>query len=200
MFTGIVEAVGRISHACAEDGARRIRIGADLAAELAIGQSIAVNGVCLSVVSATEQEFEVVAVEETLRKSTLDALQAGTPVNLERAMRLHDRLDGHLVLGHVDTTASVSRLRSARGSRLYRVQLGEAQMQYVIPTGSIALDGISLTVARMDESGIAVSIIPHTYEHTACSTWVAHRHVNVEFDAVGKYVARHMERSGTLFH
>ncbi len=200
MFTGIVEAVGQISRACAEGGAKKIRIETDLAAELAIGQSIAVNGVCLSVLSATEQEFEVVAVEETLRKSTLDALQAGTPVNLERAMRLHDRLDGHLVLGHVDTTAPVSRLSSARGSRLYRVQLGEAQMQYVIPTGSIALDGISLTVARLDESGIAVSIIPHTYEHTACSTWAADRLVNVEFDAVGKYVARHMERTGTLFH
>lgn len=193
MFTGIIEAVGRIKHACAEGGGKRIRICADLATELAPGQSIAINGVCLSVELAAEQEFEVVAVEETLRKSTLDVLEPETPVNLERAMRLQDRLDGHLVLGHVDTTAPIHRLG---GSRLYRVQLKKAHMQHVIPTGSIALDGISLTIARMDELSITVSIIPYTYEHTACSAWQSGRRVNVEFDAVGKYVARHLARSG----
>ena len=195
MFTGIIESVGRITHACAEGGGKRLRIGTGLAAELAPGQSIAVNGVCLSVELASARDFEVVAVHETLSKSTLDALEPGTPVNLERAMRLQDRLDGHLVLGHVDITAPIHRLQD---SRLYRVQLGKAYMQYVIPTGSIALDGISLTIARMNESSITVSIIPYTLKHTSCSAWQSGGRVNVEFDAVGKYVARHLAGSKTL--
>ena len=172
-----------------DGGGKRLRIRAAVSGHLAIGRSIAINGVCQTVIETSHDTFVVVAVEETLRKTTLGSLFSGLPVNLERAMLLQDRLDGHLVQGHIDATALITQVCKERTARLYTVELGAEHLRYVIPVGSIALDGISLTVAHIDGVRITVSIIPHTFDHTACSTWCAGSRVNVEFDMLGKYVA-----------
>ena len=172
-----------------------MQIKARLAAALTIGQSVAVNGVCQTVVEKHDNKFVVVAVEETLRKTSLGALMAGSPVNLERALRLSDRLDGHLVLGHVDQAGTVRSVHEQGANRLVRVAYDDRFNKLVVGAGSIAIDGISLTVAHLDNSELTVAVIPHTYAYTNCATWQADTLVNLEFDLIGKYVARQVEAS-----
>ena len=193
MFTGIVEETGLLVAADMHRGARRMKVRGDRLANSEIGSSIAVNGACLSAVGCVDTTVEVVAVQETLSKTTLGSIAVGSPVNLERAMQLHHRLDGHLVLGHVDCTAPIVRAHKERTERLFTIQLSDADLPYVVPTGSITLDGISLTVARLKGAYLTVTVIPHTFDHTACATWKVGTKVNVEFDVVGKYVARQLK-------
>jgi riboflavin synthase len=155
---------------------------------------VAVNGACQTVVAVEGRTFDVVAVEETLRKTTLGAFQAGQPVNLERAMLPTSRLDGHLVQGHVDATAAVTAVEVLETSRLFRIRFDARFAPYVIPVGSIALDGVSLTVARLEDPELTVAVIPYTYAHTNISTWQVGAAVNIEFDLIGKYVGRWLER------
>ena len=198
MFTGIVEEVGRIAAVEPLEGGRRLRIAASFAPELRVDQSVAVNGACQTVVGVEGGTFEVVAVEETLAKTNLGALEAGGRVNLERAMRPDGRLDGHLVQGHVDTTGEVVGIEKLADSWLVRVRYPERFAPYLIPVGSVTLDGISLTVARLDEDpevpALTVAVIPHTWQHTTVADWRAGRAVNLEFDLIGKYVVRALER------
>ncbi len=197
MFTGIVEETGRLVAAHMDRGARLMQIRGDRLAHTENGSSIAVNGVCLTAVNCVDTTVEVVAVEETLRKTTLGSLVIGSPINIERAMRLKHRLAGHLVLGHIDTTAPIIPVRKEGTERLFVIQLAVMHLPYVIPTGSITLDGISLTVARIEGTHLTVAVIPHTFDHTACATWQVGARVNVEFDVVGKYVARQLELGAT---
>jgi riboflavin synthase len=196
MFTGIIEVVGQIEAAEELSGGRLFRLSCSFADELRPDQSVAVNGVCLTVVKAEGGAFEAVAVEETLSKTTLGALRKGDPVNLERAMRPGDRLDGHIVQGHVDATSEILAVQELHDSRLISVSLEPRFSSYIIPVGSIAIDGVSLTVARLGERDFSVAIIPHTLELTNVSSWTPGTRVNIEFDLLGKYVARWMEARG----
>ena len=188
MFTGIIEEIGTIAAARDLGGGRRLRVEATMAPALRPDQSVAINGVCQTVVAVEGTTFDVVAVEETLRKTTVGALTAGMPVNLERALQPTGRLDGHFVQGHVDATGEVVSVEKEQTNWLYRVRFDPQFAPYLIPVGSIALDGISLTVARLDETELTVAIIPHTYENTTVATWTPGSRVNMEFDMIGKYV------------
>ncbi len=196
MFTGIIEEVGKIAAVRDLGGGRRLSVEAKMAPELRPDQSVAVNGVCQTVVAVEGTTFDVVAVEETLRKTTFGALTAETPVNLERALQPTDRLDGHFVQGHVDATGTVIAVEKEQTNGLYRVRFEAQFTPYLIPVGSITLDGISLTVARLDERELTVAIIPHTYDHTNVPTWKPGTRVNIEFDMIGKYVVRWLARQG----
>jgi len=196
MFTGIIEEVGKIAAMRDLGGGRRLSVEAKMAPELRPDQSVAVNGVCQTVVAVEGTTFDVVAVEETLRKTTFGALTAETPVNRERALQPTDRLDGHFVQGHVDATGTVIAVEKEQTNGLYRVRFEAQFTPYLIPVGSITLDGISLTVARLDERELTVAIIPHTYDHTNVPTWKPGTRVNIEFDMIGKYVVRWLARQG----
>ena len=196
MFTGIIEEVGKIAAVRDLGGGRRLTIEAQMAPELRPDQSVAVNGVCQTVVAVEANTFDVVAVEETLRKTTFGSLTASRPVNLERAMQPTGRLDGHFVQGHVDATGTVTAVEKEQTNWLYRVRFDAQFAPYLIPVGSITLDGISLTVARLNETELTVAIIPHTYDHTIVSTWQPGTHVNLEFDMIGKYVVGFLARQG----
>lgn len=199
MFTGIIEEVGRIRRVETYGGGRRFVIEASFAGSVHPDQSVSVNGCCQTVVAVDEGTFTVVAIEETLSKTAFRLLSDGDAVNLERAARPDTRLDGHIVQGHVDVTGEIVGVEILETSRLYRVAFEENFAPYVIPVGSIAIDGISLTVARVGGRGedgrhqLTVAIIPHTYENTVVPAWRKGRLVNLEFDLIGKYVARWME-------
>jgi len=198
MFTGIIEEVGRVADVRDLGGGNRLTIEAALAPELRIDQSVSINGACQTVVEVDPEQgtFAVDTIEETLRKTTFGSLEAGTPVNLERAVKAGDRLDGHFVQGHVDTTATIVEVEREDTDRLYTIEFDPEYAAYLIPVGSIAVDGISLTVARLDESTFTVAIIPHTYTETTVSeTWRKGAAVNLEFDLIGKYVARSLKAS-----
>ncbi|MBO6574752.1 MAG: riboflavin synthase [Rhodothermales bacterium] len=194
MFTGIVETVGRVAAVTPQGGGVRLRIDTPFAGELRVDESVCVSGACQTVVAQDATSFEVVAVEETLAKTNLASLKAGSPVNLERALKMGGRLDGHLVQGHVDTTGTVTDVQQLETSWLCSVQFDDAFGPYVIPVGSICLDGISLTVARLEGSRLTVAVIPHTWENTTISNWKPGSTVNMEFDMVGKYVVRFLEQ------
>ena len=195
MFTGIVETVGRIGSVRDRGGGKRLRIASGISDELKIDQSVAVNGVCLTVVDRSEETFDVTAVEETLLKTNIGSLTEGSPVNLERAMKADARLDGHLVQGHVDATGRVTDVVAQQTGRLYTIGFEPRFSRYLIPRGSITVDGISLTVARLEEDAFTVTIIPYTFEHTTAAEWQPGTRVNLEFDLIGKYVIRHLRQT-----
>jgi len=191
VFTGIITEIGTVERTERLGGGVRLAIRAPKSgAELHANDSVAVNGVCQTVVSMSRSVFRVEAVEETLLKTTLGELTGGSRVNLELPVRLNDRLGGHLVAGHVDGVGVVEEVVSQASSQLFRISYNREFSRYLIPIGSIAVDGISLTVARLEGNTFTVSIIPHTLEHTTLG--VAHQgtRVNLEFDMVGKYIER----------
>ncbi|MEM6644684.1 MAG: riboflavin synthase [Bacteroidota bacterium] len=195
MFTGIIESVGSIAAVHDLGGGKRLTVAAPFAGELRVDESVAINGACQTVVAQTNDTFDVIAIEETLRKTTFGQLRTGQLVNLERAMRPTARLDGHIVQGHVDATGTVVSVQQEQTNWLYTVRFPERFAAYVIPVGSIALDGISLTVARLDEHTATVAIIPHTYDNTVINMWKPGDAINVEFDMIGKYVVGWLERT-----
>jgi riboflavin synthase len=193
MFTGIIQEVGTVAAAVQRAGGVVLAVRAPTCAkELRVDDSVAVNGVCQTVVRCAGDVFEVEAVEETLRKTTLGSLGQGTPVNLELALRVGDRLGGHLVQGHVDCVGDVVSVEKRPMSWMVRVSFPERFARYLIPVGSVAVDGISLTVAGVEGSLIVVSVIPHTLEKTTLADVAAGRRVNLEFDVIGKYLERLM--------
>lgn len=196
MFTGIIEEVGKVEAIEERGGGRRLTIAAKMAPALRPDVSVSVSGACQTVVDVRSETFSVIAVEETLRKTTFGELAPGDPVNLERAMQPSSRLDGHFVQGHVDATGTVLGVEEEASSWLYRIGFDARFAPYLIPVGSITIDGISLTVARLEENTLTVAIIPHTYEHTTVPTWTSGKEVNLEFDLIGKYVVRWLERRG----
>ncbi len=191
MFTGIIQEIGTVAGVVRRAGGIVLSVRAPGSAkELRIDDSVAVNGVCQTVVRCAGDIFEVEAVEETLRKTTLGALDHGSRVNLELALRVGDRLGGHLVQGHVDCVGDVESVEKRPMSWMVRVGFPEPFSRYVIPVGSIAVDGVSLTVAAVERSTFTVSVIPHTLEKTTLVDVGAGRRVNLEFDLVGKYIER----------
>jgi riboflavin synthase len=197
MFTGLIEAVGEVAEVRAMESGFRIRIRTDVAAELREGESVAVNGVCLTTINPRRDEWEAEIGPETARVTSLGALRAGSIVNLERALRADGRFGGHLVLGHVDGTGTVHDIRPADEFTWLTVGLPEALAPYVIHRGSIAVDGISLTVAALTRSTFDVQIVPFTWAHTNLRALRAGDAVNLECDMVGKYVLRAVEMMGT---
>lgn len=198
MFTGIIEEVGTIAEVGMLTGGRRLRVSCSFSSELAVDESVAVDGVCLTVVARDADAFEAVAVEETLSKTVLGDRQPGDGVNLERAMVLGARLDGHLVQGHVDATGVIDRIDALDDSHLVWVRYPAEFAETLIPRGSITVDGISLTVARLDEppGTFALAIIPHTWDKTTAGRWAEGDRVDLEFDLVGKYVLRASRTNG----
>ncbi|MFM2136594.1 MAG: hypothetical protein RL021_1994 [Bacteroidota bacterium] len=192
MFTGIIETVGKVSRLQREGGNLRITLKSSVSGELKIDQSVAHNGVCLTVVAVDGDTYEVVAVDETLKKTNLASLEEGMPVNLERCMRLGDRLDGHIVQGHVDTTARVERIELMDGSWNFFFRYTAQEGQVTVPKGSVCVNGVSLTVVDSGKDAFSVTIIPYTYEHTNFNSLKTGDKVNLEFDIIGKYVARLM--------
>lgn len=189
MFTGLVEETGVVRTVRPQGGGRRLTIEARrVMDDLKIDDSVAVNGCCQTVVARTATTFDVEAIEETLAKTTLGAFVAGTRVNLERAMQLGGRLGGHLVQGHVDCRGTVGSIEELDTSHNVWVEFPEEFARYVIPVGSICIDGISLTVARKDGNRLMVSIIPHTWKETTVGELRPGAMVNLEFDLVGKYI------------
>jgi len=184
MFTGIVEEVGRVVKA--DEG--RLRIEATFAASLLPGQSVCINGACLTVTAAHAETFGVTAVQETLRKTTLGLLRPGSRVNLERAMPANGRFEGHIVQGHVDGTCRIEAVQREGENRLYTFESPPNFLPYLIPRGSITLDGISLTLAHVAPPRFTVAIIPFTHMHTTARDWQQGTRTNMECDAIGKYV------------
>jgi riboflavin synthase len=184
MFTGLVFGTGRV--ATRRDG--RLRIEAPVT--LRHGASIAVNGVCLTVVEADAEGFEVDVMDETLRRSSLGTLADGDAVNLETPLRVGDPLDGHMVQGHVDGTGTVAAVRDEGTSRVVRIEAAPELLRYVVEKGSIAVDGVSLTVSAIDHEAFEVSLIPETLERTTLGQAASGRIVNLEVDVLAKYVEK----------
>ncbi len=189
MFTGLVEEIGTIAEVTETGGARRLRVQATtVTRDLGIDDSVAIDGCCQTVVEHGADWFTVVAVEETLKKTTFGDFTAGRQVNLERALRAGDRLGGHYVMGHVDCVGTVIEASTLESSWLFRVRYPEEFAPLVIPVGSIAINGVSLTAADVAANTCMVSIIPHTFEMTTFGRLALGDLVNLEFDMIGKYV------------
>jgi riboflavin synthase len=193
MFTGLVEAVGEVTEVKPTPGGSRIRLGTTLAPELANGDSLAVNGVCLTVIASDADSVHMDIGPETARITTLGTVRRGSVVNLERPLRADSRLGGHFVQGHVDGTGTVEELRQDGESYWLTVMFPAALAPYIVRKGSIAVNGISLTVAGVDDRRFDVQIIPYTWTHTNLQSTKAGDPVNLECDILGKYVARSVE-------
>jgi riboflavin synthase len=193
MFTGIVEEVGEVVQTVPSGGNLDLLVRAAMAGELAIDQSVAHNGVCLTVVDLPSTAYpgcyRVTAVEETLRRTGLGLLKPGDGVNLERSLRLNDRVDGHLVQGHVDTLVTCTDRHDRNGSWEFRFELPKED-RFLVEKGSICLNGVSLTIASLRTDGFSVAVIPYTMQHSTFRSLEPGGQVNVEFDVLGKYVAR----------
>ena len=192
MFTGIIETIGTITGLKKEGSNIRISLSSSFTSELKIDQSVAHNGVCLTVVKIHEDIYEVVAIDETLQRTNLGDQKVGAKINLERCMKLGDRLDGHMVQGHVDTVATVISVKEADGSWIYAFEFPKADGHLTVEKGSICVSGVSLTVVDSKDNSFSVAIIPFTKEHTNFRDLQKGDRVNIEFDVVGKYVVKLM--------
>lgn len=190
MFTGIIETLGRVQEIQKDQDNVHITVASDITDELKIDQSVAHNGVCLTVVAIKENAYTVTAIAETINKTNLSHWKVGDAVNLERAMKLGDRLDGHIVQGHVDQTATCIAIDEAGGSWHYTFEYDETLNNFTIEKGSITVNGVSLTVVNSKKNQFSVAIIPYTYEHTNFNAFQMGTIVNLEFDVIGKYVSR----------
>ncbi len=192
MFTGIIETLGEVVSLKNEGDNTHIEIKSSITPELKIDQSVAHNGVCLTVVAIEGDCYVVTAIKETLDKSNIGDLTIGSNVNLERAMKLGDRLDGHIVQGHVDQTAICEDIKETNGSWYYTFTYDACLQNITIEKGSITVNGVSLTVVNSKENEFSVALIPYTMEHTNFNTFKVGTVVNLEFDIVGKYLKRLM--------
>lgn len=190
MFTGIIEDLGTIEKLQKEGGNLNLTISSSITTELKIDQSIAHNGVCLTIVDIDNEKYTVTAIQETLDKTNLGILDKGDKVNLERAMKLGDRLDGHIVQGHVDQTGTCISVVEENGSWIYTFEYGSEKDNITIEKGSITINGVSLTVVNSKLNEFSVAIIPYTYEHTTFHSIKEGDKVNLEFDVIGKYIKR----------
>lgn len=191
MFTGIIEEVGKVEEISKQGRTLKLRIKArKILNDLKVGDSININGACQTIIETDGDSFTVEAVEETLRKTNLGQLKTDDLVNLERALRFSDRLGGHLVTGHVDCVGKIKSIAKKNGSFLYEFELPEKFMGYLVEKGSVAIDGISLTVVNVLKGSFTISIIPFTLENTTLGTKKVGDLVNVETDLIGKYVER----------
>ena len=195
MFTGIIETLGKVTNLVTDKDNLHITIESEITHELKIDQSVAHNGVCLTVVAIDNNKYTVTAIKETLDKTNIGDLNLDTIVNLERAMKLGERLDGHIVQGHVDQTATCTSVKETEGSWLFTFEYDSKLNNVTIEKGSITVNGVSLTVVNSKKNSFSVAIIPYTYDHTNFKTFKVGTTVNLEFDVIGKYVKRLTELS-----
>jgi riboflavin synthase len=190
MFTGIIETLGTIQEIKKEKDNIHVTIDSSITNELKIDQSVAHNGICLTVVAINDSSYTVTAIDETIKKTNLGEWKEGNLVNLERAMKLGDRLDGHIVQGHVDQTGTCIAIKETNGSWLYTFEYDDKLNNLTIEKGSITVNGVSLTVVNSKKNEFSVAIIPYTHEHTNFKGFKLGSKINLEFDVIGKYVAR----------
>lgn len=190
MFTGIIEDIGKVVNLKKEGGNLHISVKSKLVPELKIDQSVSHNGVCLTAIAIDGDIYTVTAIEETLQKTNLGLLTPGDFINLERGMKLGDRLDGHLVQGHIDQTGTCAKIKALNGSTLFTFEYDTIYNNYTIEKGSITVNGVSLTVIDSQKNSFSVAIIPYTMGHTTFSSLKKGDKVNLEFDVIGKYVKR----------
>ena len=190
MFTGIIEAFGKVVNLNKDQENLNLRIDSPLTRELKIDQSLAHNGVCLTVVDTSGDQYTVTAIQETLEKTNLGKLKIGDLVNLERAMMMNSRLDGHIVQGHVDQTGFCSGIDFRQGSWFFDFEYNQDQKNITIEKGSICVNGVSLTVVKSNLNKFSVAIIPYTYDHTNFHQIQKGDAVNIEFDMIGKYISK----------
>ena len=190
MFSGIVESFGEIKSLETKGTNLRIGVKSPISEELKIDQSLAHNGVCLTIVEINNGIHYTDAIKETLDKSNLGKLEIGGQVNLERSVRLNDRLDGHLVQGHVDQTAELVEVIDENGSWVFTFRFSSSPLHTLIDKGSITINGVSLTISELKDNDIGVSIIPYTYENTNFGVLKPGDYVNIEFDVIGKYIEK----------
>lgn len=190
MFTGIIEDLGTVEALEQENTNLHLTIKSKLASELKIDQSVSHNGVCLTVIDLSASSYTVTAIKETLEKTNLNSLKVGDRVNLERGLKLGERLDGHMVQGHVDQVGACINVEAQNGSWIYTFEYNPKLGNITIEKGSVTVNGVSLTVVNSKDNGFSVAIIPYTYEHTNFHTFEEGTVVNLEFDVIGKYVSR----------
>ena len=193
MFTGIIEKIGTVQSIEKEGTNVHFTIASAISEELKIDQSLSHNGVCLTVVALSEGTHTVTAIEETMKRSNLGALQVGDLVNLERAMQSNSRLDGHIVQGHVDKMGEVVSVAEVDGSWYFRFKYEVTEEHLLVDKGSICINGVSLTVVEPKDDEFSVAIIPYTYENTNFKSFKAGDKVNLEFDILGKYIAKYVK-------
>ncbi len=196
MFSGIIENLGEVIALKKELSNLHITVKSDFADELKIDQSIAHNGVCLTVVSIQDNTYTVTAIDETLQKTNLGSLNVGDKINLERCMKLGDRLDGHIVQGHVDQTAICKNVLETNGSWMFTFEYNSNQKNITVEKGSVCVNGVSLTVVNSQPNTFSVCIIPYTFEHTNFKNIYLGTSVNIEFDILGKYINKLYLNSG----
>jgi riboflavin synthase len=195
MFTGLIEEKGFIKEKIKTgDGIRFVLSAKRIMDDLKIGDSVAVNGVCLTVVKRENDTFSVDTIEETLKKTNLGSTKLKDPVNLERPLKANARLGGHFVLGHVDTTGTVKQVKELSNSHFVTISFPKGYQKYLIPVGSIAIDGVSMTVAELGKDEFSVGVIPHTWEETIFANKRIGDTVNLEFDVLGKYIVQLTEQ------
>jgi riboflavin synthase len=191
MFTGIIEEIGKINSLKRIGNSLRIEISVSkILEELKIDDSVAINGVCLTAVEVKSSSFVAEAVDETLRKTTLSKLKTNEKVNIERALTLSTRLGGHIVLGHIDTIGKILDIRKESLGILFKFNYPQEYYNLIVRVGSIAIDGVSLTISEYDRSSITVSVIPHTFENTIFYSYKKGTEINIEFDIIGKYIEK----------
>ena len=190
MFTGIIETLGTIQEIRKEKDNLHITVDSSITTELKIDQSVAHNGICLTVVALNDSSYTVTAIDETIKKTNLASWKTGDHINLERAMKLGDRLDGHMVQGHVDQTGICIEALETNGSWSYTFEYDAALNNLTIEKGSITVNGVSLTVVNSKTNQFSVAIIPYTYEHTNFNSFKIGTKINLEFDVIGKYVSK----------
>jgi riboflavin synthase len=194
MFTGIIEDLGIVKHIKKDLNNLNISIKSELTPELKIDQSVSHNGICLTVVDLRMETYTVTAIKETLNKTNLNCLKVNDTVNLERSLKIGDRLDGHIVQGHVDQVGTCINVEEENGSWLYTFEYDDKLGNITIEKGSITVNGVSLTVVNSMKNSFSVAIIPYTYLHTNFNSFEKGTLVNLEFDVIGKYVARLQEK------
>jgi riboflavin synthase len=191
MFTGIIEEIGTVTKVIKSGGGIKLEVSAPKSAEeLNVNDSVAINGVCQTVVSKSMTAITVEAVEETLKKTTFKNFEKGRKTNIELPLRINDRMGGHIVLGHVDAVGKIKNIQKKKNSSIVTIEFPKEYSKYIVPEGSIAVDGVSLTIASDDMHELEVSIIPHTMSNTIFSAYKKGTEVNLEFDVIGKYIER----------
>ena len=196
LFTGIIEDIGTIKSVKSTGKAKRIAIQSDkIISDLKVDDSVAINGVCLTVVKIDSNVFECESVEETLRKTTLKYINNNQKVNLERALTLQTRIGGHLVQGHTDTTGIIKNIQNESVGKIFTISYPSEYKKYLIEVGSVCVDGVSLTISSFNSNSFELSIIPHTFTHTIFQYYKVGDNVNLEYDLIGKYVENFINKS-----
>lgn len=195
MFTGIIEHLGKVKSAIMKGGNLHLQVETSFAGKLKRNESVSHNGVCLSIIPLSKSRYEVMAVKETLDRTNLKLLKVGDFINLERSLPANGRIDGHFVQGHIDGTVICQSVKKLKGSHIFTFSFKKEDSKYLVEKGSVALNGVSLTVASMKHNAFSVAIIPYTFEHTNFKSIKTGDAVNVEYDILGKYLVKYLEKT-----